>query len=211
MNIFKIIYILLIVMVLPSKYSFAYSKDICQQKIIDKGTIEGIYIGTMCGDSCYAAFKINEEEEIGMFADPEKVERQLKNEGNYVEVKYNVEQFWNEFAEECVRSKVYIDGKVINKNTINNTSEFNMCIGEGDGCYMQCKETTTMNFITIKSDGTGAMDGYRASDFPFTWESIRGKFMIFHYDGYDEEYIMETTKEHGTLLIGKTECLKKIR
>lgn len=216
MHILEKIYTIFSILLFFVGNAFAASEGLCPKKILDRGTLRGVFLGTQCEDFCYAAFRLDSDEQVVMFADPDIVEKQLGKEGNYVEVSYTVEQFWIDLGNECTRSEVYTEGKII-KNNIDkkgiksNIIEYNMCTGDGDGCYAQCQETTNMNFITLKSDGTGTMDGYRANDFPFTWESIKDKFIIFHYDGHDEEYIIDTTKEHGTLLIGKTECLKKIR
>lgn len=212
MHILEKFYATFLILVFFVGNAFAASEELCPKKVLDKGTLRGVFLGTQCEDFCYAAFRLDSDEQVVMFADPDIVEKQLGKEGNYVEVSYTVEQFWIDLGNECTRSEVYMEGKIIkdNKNKTdikNNVIEYNMCTGQGDNCYTQCQETTKMNFITLRSDGTGSMDGYRADDIPLTWSLIGEQFMIL--DG--EPYILDNTKERGTILFGRGDCWKKVK
>ena len=94
--------------------SFAASKSTCPDKVIDKGTIEGIFQGVECGGSCWATLVLPNGEKFSLIADEDEVEKTFgKGTGQKVSVAFTVQQFWNEPGNECSRVEVMESGKVL--------------------------------------------------------------------------------------------------
>lgn len=121
--------------------TYADSEPLCPSKILDSGTLTGVYKGSQCGDMCYGAFQLDSGESVFMIADPDQLDRELGEEGNRVSVNYDVQQFWNVYGEECSRMEVYKSGHVIGQHAEEKTSAQNSLLSAE---YAQCME---------KSDG----------------------------------------------------------
>ena len=114
--------------------AYADSEALCPSKVLDSGTITGVYKGSQCGDMCYGAFQLDSGESVFMLADPDQ---ELGEEGNRVSVNYDVQQFWNVYGEECSRMEVYKSGHVIQQPTEGNASTQNSLLSAE---YAQCME-----------------------------------------------------------------------
>lgn len=67
----------------------------CPRKVLETKTIEGIYQGADCGDSCYVFLKLDNGEDFSAYADPDEVEKIFgTTPGKRVSVTYSVEQTW---------------------------------------------------------------------------------------------------------------------
>ena len=86
--------------------AYAGSGTLCPSKVLDSGTLTGVDKGSQCGDMCYGAFQLASGESVVMIADPDRLDRELGEEGNRVSVNYDVQQFWNVYGEECSRMEV---------------------------------------------------------------------------------------------------------
>lgn len=100
----------------------ADSQALCPFKVLNSGTLTGIYNGAQCGDMYYGAFQYDSVEFIFMSADPDQLDREMGKEGNRVSVNYNVQQFWNVYGEECSGMEVYKGGHFIESHTKENAS-----------------------------------------------------------------------------------------
>ena len=117
--------------------AYADSEALCPSKVLDSGTITGVYKGSQCGDMCYGAFQLDSGESVFMLADPDQLDQELGEEGNRVSVNYDVQQFWNVYGEECSRMEVYKSGHVIQQPTQGNASTQNSMLSAE---YAQCME-----------------------------------------------------------------------
>ena len=99
----------------------AATKSHCPNKVLDTGTIEGIYRGVECGDSCFATIELLSGEKFSLFADEQAAEKALgSGKGQRVSVQYKVEQFWRNESDSgddkhgfCQRAEVFVSGKVL--------------------------------------------------------------------------------------------------
>ena len=131
--------------------TYADSEALCPSKILDRGTLTGVYKGSQCGDMCYGAFRLDSGESVFMIADPDRLDRELGKEGNRVSVNYDVQQFWNVYGEECSRMEVYKSGHVIEQHTEGNASapnsllsaEYAQCMEKSDGVTVAMQDCLT--------------------------------------------------------------------
>jgi len=109
----RFIFVLIAVLIFASP-AFAASKSRCPDKVLDKGTIEGVYQGMECEDFCYVLMTLDNGETFYLLANEDYVlEAFGEATGQRVSITYNVEQFWNEFGNECTRQEVMTEGKVL--------------------------------------------------------------------------------------------------
>ena len=131
--------------------TYADSEALCPSKILDRGTLTGVYKGSQCGDMCYGAFQLDSGESVFMIADPDRLDRELGEEGNRVSVNYDVQQFWNVYGEECSRMEVYKSGHVIEQHTEGKASapnsllsaEYAQCMEKSDGVTVAMQDCLT--------------------------------------------------------------------
>jgi len=96
--------------------TFAATRSTCPKKVLDTGTIEGIFLGVECGDFCHAGVKLANGEEFYLLASEEAVKKAFgAGTGQRVSIQYQLEQFWNEFAGDCDRTEVFVSGKKLAK------------------------------------------------------------------------------------------------
>lgn len=145
MKIFKWMNFSFVLLCLTSNV-YADSEALCPSKILDSGTLTGVYKGSQCGDMCYGS-----GESVFMIADPDRLDRELGEEGNRVSVNYDVQQFWNVYGEECSRMEVYKSGHVIEQHTEGNASapnsllsaEYAQCMEKSDGVTVAMQDCLT--------------------------------------------------------------------
>ncbi len=150
MKIFKWMNFSFVLLCLTSNV-YADSEALCPSKILDSGTLTGVYKGSQCGDMCYGAFQLDSGESVFMIADPDRLDRELGEEGNRVSVNYDVQQFWNVYGEECSRMEVYKSGHVIEQPTEGNASaqdsllsaEYAQCMQKSDGVTVAMQDCLT--------------------------------------------------------------------
>lgn len=150
MKIFKWMNFSFVLLCLASSV-YADSEALCPSKILDSGTLTGVYKGSQCGDMCYGAFQLDSGESVFMIADPDRLDRELGKEGNRVSVNYDVQQFWNVYGEECSRMEVYKSGHVIEQHTEGNASapdsllsaEYAQCMEKSDGVTVAMQDCLT--------------------------------------------------------------------
>lgn len=131
--------------------AYADSEALCPSKVLDSGTLTGVYKGSQCGDMCYGAFQLDSGESVFMIADPDQLDRELGEEGNRVSVNYDVQQFWNVYGEECSRMEVYKSGYVIEPHSEENASaqdsllsaEYAQCMEKSGGVTVEMKDCLT--------------------------------------------------------------------
>lgn len=97
----------------------------CPRHIIATKTIEGIYQGVICGDSCYLTLKLANGEDFSTYADEEEVVKLFGEEpGKKVSITYNIVELWNpeSFSSDdpyqhgvCSREESFVSGKILNK------------------------------------------------------------------------------------------------
>ena len=76
MKIFKWMNFSFVLLCLTSNV-YADSEALCPSKILDSGTLTGVYKGSQCGDMCYGAFQLDSGESVFMIADPDRLDREL--------------------------------------------------------------------------------------------------------------------------------------
>ncbi|MDR2076664.1 MAG: hypothetical protein LBP61_07015, partial [Desulfovibrio sp.] len=93
---------------------WAASRSTCPDKVLEEGSIEGVFQGVECGDFCHAAIELDNGEVFSLLADEEAVSKAFgSGTGQRVSAAYKVEQFWNEPANECSRLEIFASGKVL--------------------------------------------------------------------------------------------------
>lgn len=100
---------------LCSLSAFAATESTCPEKELDRGSFEGIHLGTMCGeDFCASTFKLDNGEEFTMLCGEENAVSWFgKTTGQRILVNYAVLQFWNGYGNECVREDVCTGGTLM--------------------------------------------------------------------------------------------------
>lgn len=94
--------------------SHAATQSSCPEKVLDTGQIEGIYQGTECGDFCHSIIKLDNGEDFVMMCGEEMAEKFFGKSGQRVAAAFEIQQFWNEFGSECLRTEVCTTGRKIN-------------------------------------------------------------------------------------------------
>ena len=102
-----------------STTAWAQPRAQCPEKVLDKGTVEGIFAGIECGDFCHAEFIINNGEKFDLLCDEDDANKWFGAVGNKVSVKYEVEQYWEASYVDtiddgyCARNSVAKSGKIL--------------------------------------------------------------------------------------------------
>lgn len=108
--------------------SRAASRSMCKEKVMGTETVEGVYLGTECNDLCYSTIKLKNGEEFTFLCGEEEAERFFGTPGSHVSVTVELQQFWNELANQCAREQVCKNGKVLQA-----AFSFDACMDKADG------------------------------------------------------------------------------
>lgn len=106
----------------------AASRTMCKEKVMGTETVEGIYLGTECNDLCYSTIKLNNGEEFTFICGEEEAERFFGAPGSHVSVTVELQQFWNDLANQCAREHVCKSGRVLQA-----AFSFDACMEKSDG------------------------------------------------------------------------------
>jgi hypothetical protein len=118
----KIIFILSILL-FSVENSFAANKVTCPEKVLSTDILTGEYMGWFEAEEGFntIGIKIDKHEEpVYIVASEEDADKFFgKGMGQQVSVTYNVEQFWIEEGQECMRVETFKSGKILSqqKNT----------------------------------------------------------------------------------------------
>lgn len=110
----KSFFIFILLLIFSNSNLIYAAKSRCPDKILGTDTVQGIYQGNECGDMCYSTIKLDTGENF-TFIQGEDDSRIFGDVGNRVEVTVNIEQFWNEYGQQCDRTEVFKSGKIIKK------------------------------------------------------------------------------------------------
>lgn len=91
----------------------ASSESMCPTKVLSTHTIEGVFLGTECGDYCHGSIKLANGKEFIFFGNVDKIEKHLGKTGNNVSVTYELTQMWNEYGKFCAKNGVFKSGKIL--------------------------------------------------------------------------------------------------
>jgi len=101
-------------LLLPCCYAKAATQSTCPDKVLHKGTVEGVFKGNECEDFCWSTITLDNGEDFSFLMPEHLVEKSFgKGTGQRVFVTYEVKQFWNELGGECSRLEVFVSGKVL--------------------------------------------------------------------------------------------------
>lgn len=92
------------------------------KKVLDMFTVEGVYLGIECGDFCYASLKLDDGKEYSFACGEDDANKNFGKIGNRVCVNIKVQQFWNEYANDCSRLDCFSSGKVLIESNCSQTS-----------------------------------------------------------------------------------------
>lgn len=95
--------IILALIALLINVSYASGNELCKEKVLDMFTVEGVYLGIECGDFCYASLKLDDGKEYSFACGEDDANKNFGKIGNRVCVNIKVQQFWNEYANDCSR------------------------------------------------------------------------------------------------------------
>ncbi len=102
------------IMLLTCGQAEAATQSMCPDKVLDSGTIEGIFLGVECGDYCHATIKLPNGEEFSLFANEETTEKAFgKGTGQKVSVTYELRQYWEGEGMYCNRAEFFASGKLL--------------------------------------------------------------------------------------------------
>ncbi|MDR0356068.1 MAG: hypothetical protein LBJ64_10110 [Deltaproteobacteria bacterium] len=103
---------LTLVWLLPA-LAMAQPQGTCAAKVLDSGTVEGLYGGVICVDFCRVSIRLDNGKEFSLLEGRAEAEELFGKIGNRVSATYELQQFWNDFADECARTEVLTSGKII--------------------------------------------------------------------------------------------------
>lgn len=157
--------------------SHAATRSSCPEKVLDTGQVEGVYQGTECGDFCHSFIRLDNGEDFVMMCGEEMAEKFFGRSGQRVVATFEIQQFWNEFGNECARVEVCKAGgpaQVPRKDVQLPLGRYQQCMGEGKTAEQKCFDgntlnTTAINPLELGENGQGVYGGYRDSDTPFTY------------------------------------------
>jgi formylglycine-generating enzyme required for sulfatase activity len=107
--------LILVCLFLAASPAFGSSPAFCQDKVLDEGSVGGIYRGVECGDFRHATIELATGEMFSMLAGEEELEKIFgPGTGQKVSVAYRVQQFWNEYSGgDCARIEVMASGRLL--------------------------------------------------------------------------------------------------
>lgn len=148
----KIYFTVLCVLLLVPSLCIAdqYDESKCQKKTISTHAIIGKFDEFMCGDFCYGTVK-DDKGEYHSFTMGEEAAESL-GLGSQVSIVYVVEQDWNPFAGECMKSETYVSGNVISlpAPTLAGTYKYDDSgDGEGQGGEMTITQNSEGIYIDV--------------------------------------------------------------
>lgn len=104
------------------------SRSMCKEKVMGTETVEGVYLGTECNDLCYSTIKLKNGEEFTFLCGEEEAERFFGTPGSHVSVTVELQQFWNELANQCAREQVCKSGSILQA-----AFSFDACMEKSEG------------------------------------------------------------------------------
>lgn len=115
----------LVVFFLLPNAAWAVPQSMCAEKVLDKGTVEGIYQGMECSGeegsseyTCYIQVGLDNGERAGLpvgAGEVEDTKKSLGSVGNRVSIAYEVRQYWNDPDESCATSDIVTSGTILEK------------------------------------------------------------------------------------------------
>ncbi len=103
----------LIVFFLWSGSALAGPQPKCPEKVLDTGTVEGLYQGVECLDFCHVFITLDNGRELDFLWGEDDANKYFGQKGNRVSVNYELFQFWNEFGAECMSAEFITSGKIV--------------------------------------------------------------------------------------------------
>ena len=114
----KVTLFLLLCVAFSASSAVAASRSRCPDKVLEEGSAEGVYQGMEVGDYCHVTLKLDNGEEFSLLADEEDVVKIFgESMGQRAFIAYEVQQFWNEGANECMRVEVMTSGKILSASS----------------------------------------------------------------------------------------------
>jgi hypothetical protein len=98
---------------LPSLHAASIMEAKCPEKVLSTDSVEGVYQGNDCGDYCYSTLALDDGSSFSFMCGEDVSKEFFGQPGNRVSVNYEVQQFWSEFAEQCLRPEVCKSGKIL--------------------------------------------------------------------------------------------------
>jgi len=114
-----------------------FAKNYCPEKILDTLVVEGKYVGVECGDMCYATILLNNSEEFSFLCGEDDANKYLGSPGTQVKVTVNIEQFWNEYGNECSRVEVFKSAEVILPPSLSSDFDYGQCMDNSGGVTIE--------------------------------------------------------------------------
>lgn len=110
-----VLMISLTILIVASDAAWAQPKSRCQEKVLESGTVEGIFAGIECGDNCHAEIIMDNGETFSLLCGEEEAEQYFGEVGNRVSLDYEIQQYWNDLYDEgyCARHEIVKSGKII--------------------------------------------------------------------------------------------------
>ena len=92
-----------------SAWAQSNKEDLCPFKVLDSGTVEGIFFASYCGNgllNCHVYIILDSGEKLVLFYGELVDERYFGESGDRVSVDYEIIQYWHPMQEFCVRSEL---------------------------------------------------------------------------------------------------------
>jgi TPR repeat protein len=180
----------------------AATRSMCPDKVLNTGTIEGIFLGVECIDMCYGAVKLPSGENFVLLMDEDEAEKVFgKGTGQKVSITYNVEQFWNEYGEICSRLEAFASGKLLTDaksgQTVaqSNKPDLKATTAITIGIYEAMYEHVTLS-IMLNKDGSGFFEGEETHN-RIKWKQDGPKLLIYFFgeEDYSDDDFEESTAQ----------------
>mgnify|MGYP001009164127 CR=1 FL=1 len=137
----RIMFFIIVLVFCMPVLGLAASKSKCQDKVLETKTVEGIYQGNECGDFCYSSVKLDSGKDFAFLCGEDLANKLFGvSSGQRISVTYDVQQFWNEFGNECTRAEVCRSGKIISEIS----SDSKVTTGDASDCDNEDKNFCEM-------------------------------------------------------------------
>ena len=182
----------------------AQSQKRCPEKVLDSGTVEGLYGGVMCGDFCHVSIRLDDGEEFSLIEGPVDAAELFGQMGNRVSVTYELQQFWSEFGNDCLRTEVLKSGKILVSASPAKPPVAPTPINIQPGIYAVCLLAGENGLDCLKPNSTG-VDFWRTIEVdqsgydsigadedirPFTWQRQGSTLTLTYQNGEKKQAVL---------------------
>ena len=138
------------------------SKELCPDRTLSKGSVEGAFLGVGCGDMCYGSVRLDSGEIFSFLISEDEATKFFgEGTGQRVALDFERHEFWNEYGGECSRYEVGTGGKAIQAPSALGVLNTYKTADEGlDGTLKLTRYLATPMFMDIAIDTVNQANGH---------------------------------------------------